>query len=619
MSSRRRFLAGSAALGVTGAVAGCSAGATAGPKGSTGADAAGKTPASPAAGPSASLVPAARPDTQPLNFVVILADDLGYGELGAYGQQLIRTPRIDRLAAEGLRFTDAYAAAPVCAPSRCSLLTGLHSGHAAVRENPSGPRGQGSLTDRDLTFAEVLRARGYRTGLIGKWGFGPEEPDQPSHPNSRGFETFYGYLTHRHAHDYYPVHLWENGTRQEIPENRGGARKTYGPDLIEQRALAFVDAHRDEPFLLYLTPTVPHAPSRTPDPGAYADEAWSEADKAHAAQVSSFDTLVGGIVDRLTALKLAERTLVLVTSDNGPHEEGGTDPDLFDANGPFRGYKRNLYEGGLRVPLIAWSPERVSAGTTDRPTPLTDLLPTLADLAGAPAPSDVDGLSVAALLRTGAGTGTGSGTGSDSGTGHAPRHDHLYFYRNHSGVTRRADAVDEGRARKLAEAVRRGDWKAVRFAPGQDRRVPDEEWQVELYDLGRDPGEQDDLAAARPAQADALVRLMRDSWAETYERKPFGVTLEAARERDGFLVTATLANGSSRPWTGARIALEAPAGWRVRSLDPVTADRVPAGGSLAARWRVTPATGAAEGRLTCRGTATHAGEPVTYEARVSVQ
>ncbi|MPY44137.1 sulfatase-like hydrolase/transferase, partial [Streptomyces phyllanthi] len=552
--------------------------------------------------PSASIVPAARPKAQALNFVVVLADDLGWGELGSYGQKLIRTPRLDALAAEGLRFTDAYAAAPVCAPSRCSLLTGLHSGHATVRENPRAG-GRSALTERDFTFAEALRARGYRTGLMGKWGFGPEEPDQPSHPNSRGFEQFYGYLTHRHAHQYYPDHLWENGTRQEIPENRDGAREVYAPDLIQQRSLDFIDAHKDEPFLLYLAPTVPHAPSRAPDLGPYADEPWTHADKAHAAQVSSLDTLVGRVVDRLTDHGLAGRTLVLVTSDNGPHEEGGTDPDLFDGNGPLRGYKRNLYEGGIRVPLIAWSRGRVPSGTTDRPTPLIDLLPTLAELAGAPVPSDIDGLSAAPLLR------------GRADTAPAPRHDHLYFHRNHSGVTPRADAVDGGRARQLAEAVRRGDWKAVRFAPGQDRRVPDDRWQVELYDLARDPGEQDDLAAARPKEADALVRLMRESWAETYDRRPFGVTLHVSREDGRFLVTATLANGSSRPWTAARLDLRAPDRWQVRALDPLIADRVPAGGRLAVRWTVTPAAEAGRGWLTCRGTATHAGAAVTYAAQ----
>ncbi|MEU9467380.1 sulfatase-like hydrolase/transferase [Streptomyces avermitilis] len=587
MPSRRRFLAGSAAaLGATGGAAGCEAhDGEAAPR------------------KQASAMPAVRSAANALNFVVILADDLGYGELGSYGQKSIHTPRIDALAAEGLRFTDAYAAAPVCAPSRCSLLTGLHSGHATVRENPWGPGGQGALTDRDFTFAEALRARGYRTGIIGKWGFGPEEPDQPSHPNSRGFEEFYGYISHHHAHDYYPEYLWHNGTRQEIPANRGGVRAVYAPDLVQERSLDFIDAHKDEPFLLCLAPSVPHAPSRAPHLGTYADRPWSRPDKAHAAQVTSFDTLVGKVVDRLTALGLAQRTLVLVTSDNGPHEEGGTDPELFDGNGPLRGYKRNLYEGGIRVPLIAWSPKRVASGTTARPTPLTDLLPTLAELAGAPAPSDLDGLSLAPLLR---------------GTRDAARHDHLYFYRNHSGVTPRADAVDDGRARRAAEALRRGDWKAVRFAPGQDRRAPDDRWDVELYDLAKDPGEQDDLAAARPAEADALVRLMRASWTDAYERSPFGVTLHVAGGGGEFTVTATLANGSARPWTAPRLALAASHGRRVRALDAVTTARLATGERLTVRWAVTGAAGGSDTWVTCRATANHAGATVTYTARTAL-
>ncbi|MGW0823238.1 sulfatase-like hydrolase/transferase [Streptomyces sp. NPDC002845] len=592
MPSRRRFLAGSAAVGVTGAVAGCTAHESR--KGGKGPE---------AARPSASVVPAAQSPNRPLNFVVILADDLGYGELGSYGQKLIQTPRLDALAAEGLRFTDAYANAPVCAPARCSLLTGLHSGHATVRENPWGPGGQASLSDRDFTFAEVLRARGYRTGLIGKWGFGPERPDQPSHPNARGFEEFYGYLGHHHAHDYYPKFLWDNGTRRQIPQNRRGARKVYAPDLIQQRSLDFIDAHQDESFLLYLAPTVPHAPSTDPHLGTYAAQPWTGPNKAHAAQVSSFDNLVGSVVDRLTDLDIAEYTVVLVTSDNGPHEEGGTDPGFFDASGPLRGLKRNLYEGGIRVPLIAWSPGRVPVGVSDRPTPLTDLLPTLAELAGAPAPSDIDGLSIAPLLQGGA---------------HAARHDHLYFYRNHSGFTPTAAAEDGGRQRSLAEAVRRGDLKAVRFAPGRSRSVPDDLWDVELYDLAKDPGEQDDLAAARPAEADAMVRLMRSSWSDTYEREPFGVTLQVTRRNGQFLVTATFANGSSRPWTGARLALQAPVRWQVRALDTVTADRIPVGGRLTARWMVLPAKDAGRGRLICRGTATHAGSMVTYATRTTV-
>ncbi|MFC6986835.1 sulfatase-like hydrolase/transferase [Streptomyces cirratus] len=334
-------------------------------------------------------------------------------------------PRLDRLAAEGLRFTDAYSTAAVCAPSRGSLLTGLHTGHATVRANPSSG-GQGSLTAADTTFAQVLRARGYRTAVIGKWGFGPEAAGQDSHPAARGFEEFYGYIDHGHAHQYYPEYLWHNDTKEAIPANAGGAKAVYAPDLLEQHALEFIGNHAEEPFLLLLTPNVPHAPSDIPDTGAYADRTWTAANKGHAAQVTYFDALVGKVVDRLRALGLEQDTVLLVTSDNGPHEEGGVNPDLFDANGPLRGYKRNLYEGGVRIPLIAWGPGRVRQGTSDRPTPLTDVLPTLAELGGAPAPTDVDGLSAApcspaAPTPPATGTCTGSATNWASPAGPTPR------------------------------------------------------------------------------------------------------------------------------------------------------------------------------------------------------
>ncbi|MEU6200050.1 sulfatase-like hydrolase/transferase [Streptomyces sp. NPDC047061] len=595
MPSRRRFLTGAAAAPVAlAAVGGCEDGDAAQP--------AAEHPR-PTVKPAVAA-PAAQHPSDRLNFVVILADDLGYGELGSYGQQLMHTPRLDALAAEGLRFTQAYAPAPVCAPSRCSMLTGLHGGHATVRTNPWGPGGQGALTDRDFTFAEALRALGYRTGLIGKWGFGPNTPGiTPSHPNARGFEEFYGYLTHHHAHDYFPEYLWHNGTREEIPANKDGAQQVYAPDLISERALGFLNTHRDEPFLLYLAPTVPHAPSKDPHVGAYADRPWTGPNKRHAAQVTTFDTLVGDVTDKLTALGLADNTVVLVTSDNGPHEEAGTDPDLFDGNGPLRGYKRNLYEGGIRVPFIAWSPRHVKAGTTDRPTPLTDLLPTLADLAGAPAPADVDGLSIAPLLR---------------GSAAAARHDSLYFYRNHDGVTARQNAADQGRGDRLAEALRSGDLKAVRFAPGQNRRVPDDQWDVELYDLARDPGEEHDLAAARPARADALVKLMHASWAPVYPRKPFGVTLEVGGRGTEFTVTATLANGSARPWNAARLTLDTPSGWLVHARDTATAPRLDPGERHTVHWRVTRPQVSTATTLTCRGTAHHGDDEITYTATATL-
>ncbi|MGP3970483.1 arylsulfatase [Streptomyces sp. 6N223] len=484
MPTRRQFLAASAASTAI-----------------VGLDALPATPATPATAARVHRV-GGRPGHAP-NVVLIAADDLGYGELGAYGQRLIRTPRLDQLAAEGLRFTQAYSAAAVCAPSRCSLLTGLHAGHAAVRENPFGGP-QSALGDADTTFAEVLRERGYRTGIIGKWGFGPDEPDQPSHPNARGFDEFFGYIGHRHAHDYFPDYLWHNATRLPLPE--GG----YAIDLFERRALAFLRERargaRARPFLLYLSPNAPHAPSRIPgtDPATLAytgRRAWNPADRGHAAQVTRLDRLVGAVVDELRRLGLARETLVLVTSDNGPHEEGGTNPDLFDANGPLRGYKRNLYEGGIRVPLIAWRPGAIAPGTvSDRVTPLTDVMPTLAALAGASAPGPLDGVSAAPLL---AGEGDGAADEHD---------DHLYWYRNDPGRTPRANAEEGGRIDRLAEALRLGDWKAIRYAPGRDRSARDELWDFELYDLAADPGETTNLATARPDLVTELTALLRASW-----------------------------------------------------------------------------------------------------------
>lgn len=463
--------------------------------------------------------PAEKPYAPRPNIVVVLADDLGYGELGSYGQELILTPRLDELAAEGLRFTTAYAPAPVCAPSRCSMLTGLHSGHAAVRTNPMGGP-QEALGDEDTTFAELLRDQGYRTACIGKWGFGPEEPDQPSHPNNRGFDEFYGYIGHHHAHDFYPSALWHNNRMVQVPGNLAGRRGTYAPDLFRERALEFVrreaerqraaDGNGDgtdggrtgstQPFLLYFAPNVPHAPSRRLEQADYATRPWTKANRGHAAQVSHLDSTVGALVDLLRAGGLDRNTVILVSSDNGPHQEGRVDPRRFDANGSLRGVKRNLYEGGIRVPLIAWGPGRIAPGTeSSRQTPLTDVLPTLTELAGARTPKGIDGVSLGGLV---------------GGAGTPYTHGHLYWYRNDPYATPMSQAADRGRGLQVCEAVRRGEWKAVRFAPGRDRTVPDSRWDVELYNLRDDPGEQHDVAAQHPQVVAQLVELMHRSWTE---------------------------------------------------------------------------------------------------------
>lgn len=559
-----------------------------------------------ATGPStpAAARPRGTPATRP-NIVLVLADDLGYGEIGAQGQQLIRTPTLDRLAAEGLRFTDSYAGAPVCAPSRCSLLTGLHSGHATVRQNPfSGP--QGALTAGDTTFAEPLRAVGYRTALYGKWGFGPETSHQPSHPNERGFDDFYGYIDHSHAHDYYPDHLWHNDRKEPLPENADGRRTTFAPDAFLARAVDFIE-NTDDPFLLYYAPNVPHAPSDVPDTSTYDPQPWSDADKGHAAQVTLLDTHVATLARTLHDSGKAADTIVIVTSDNGPHEEGGVDPDLFDANGPLRGYKRNLYEGGIRVPFLAWSPGRVAQGTTDRPTHFSDLLPTLADLAGAPHPRDVDGLSLARLLTTGSG-----------GRGH----DHLYWYRNDPYSTPRAAREDGGRILTLAEAARERRWKAVRFAPGRDRTAPDDQWHVELYDLATDPGEHDDVAALHPRTVARLVAAMRADWTDHYGREPFGVRLAApATMTPGATheITVTVANGSAIPWRDTSLALTGPEGWRPhRTSGAASADLSP-GEALRQTWKVSVPHDAAPTDLwlDATATATWAGRTLSFSAGVT--
>lgn len=452
-----------------------------------------------AARPAAAAQAARRP-----NIILINADDLGYGMLGAYGQRLVKTPNLDRLAAGGIRFTDAYSGAPLCAPSRAALLTGRHIGHGRVRQNPHG--GQPRLAAGDTTFAEVLRTRGYRTAVIGKWGFGPDRPGTASHPNKQGFQEFYGHITHGHAQLYYPTYLWHNGRKETLKANQNGRKGTYTIDRFEKRSLAYISDHAKEPFMLYLAPTVPHAPGDVPTLGQYAKKRWTRAQKAHAWQITRLDTLVGRIVTRLRQRGLLGSTLLVFTGDNGPHTETGRNgasigrlnPDIFRPAGRLRGYKRNLYEGGIRVPLIASWPGHLKPGAVRRPTQQIDLLPTFAELAGAAAPRGVDGRSLAPLLRRDPRT-----------VSPAP---YLYWYRNEYDSTAKSSAAENGRGLRLAEAVRSGKWKLVRYAPGRDRTVPDKRWTVELYDLGKDIGETRNVASKHPHVVARLVAAARRSW-----------------------------------------------------------------------------------------------------------
>ncbi len=463
--SRRRFL-GRAAAGVAGlATAGLAGGAEARASDSR------RTLASTQASGGAV--------TRKPNILFILADDLGYGDLGCYGQERIRTPHIDRLAAEGLRFTDAYAGSTVCAPSRCCLVTGFHTGHCLVRSNARIP-----LRPEDVTVAEVLKGQGYATALVGKWGLG--EPDTTGLPTRQGFDFFFGYLNQHHAHNYYPTYLWRNEERVELDnvvpneDRQGGGvasvRNQYSHDQMTEEALRFVERSQDGPFFLYLAYTLPHANNEAggrgmevPTDEPYSDRPWPQPQKNHAAMITRLDRDVGRLVALLKKLGLDEDTVIFFASDNGPHREGGADPAFFDSNGPLRGIKRDLYEGGIRVPGIVRWPGRVAAGTTsDHPWAFWDVLPTAAELGGAPSPGGLDGVSIAPLLLGGA----------------APRGGTLYWeFRDKT-------------------AVRDGKWKAVRN--GKER-------PVELYDLGADLGETKDLAAAHPDVAKRLEAMMRES------------------------------------------------------------------------------------------------------------
>ena len=369
-----------------------------------------------AAGKSQSTFAAEKP-----NIIWIMADDLGYGDLGCYGQELIATPRLDRMAAEGMRFTQFYAGSTVCAPSRCVLMTGQHTGRCRVRGNAG--REIQTLFPEDVTVAEVLKKAGYATALCGKWGLG--DVGNAGHPLEQGFDHFYGYLNQVHAHNYYPEFLWagrEKAPLRNVVERADRAygdfvggwateRIDYSHDLIAANAMQWIDEHKDGPFFLYLALTIPHANNEgtrgtgdgqeVPDYGPYADKDWPDPNKGQAAMITRMDADVGRILDRLLALGVAENTLVVFTSDNGHHREGGNNPEFFDANGPLRGMKRALYEGGVRVPTIAWQPGAVPVdAVSDHIGYFGDLMATACDLAGVERPTPEHGLQSISLVPT---------------------------------------------------------------------------------------------------------------------------------------------------------------------------------------------------------------------------
>ena len=429
--------------------------------------------------------PSPRPPAKP-NVVVILADDLGWGDLGCYGQKKFQTPNLDKLAAAGVRFTQCYSGSTVCGPSRCALLTGKHTGHAYVRGNA-----RISLRAEDTTVAELLQRAGYATGCVGKWGMGLDT--DAGRPGAKGFDHFYGYMTHIDAHNYYPAHLWRNRTKEPLPNVVAGGVATtavaYAPDLLTADAVRFVRANKAKPFFLYWAPPLPHANNEktraagngneVPSDEPYTKEPWPQPEKDKAAMITRLDRDVGTLLAELKAQGLEDNTLVLFTSDNGPHQEGGNTVEFFASSGPFRGFKRSLTDGGIRVPGIVRWPGKVKPGTvSDQVWAFWDVLPTLCDVAGIPTPAGLDGVSIAPTL---------------TGVGTQRTHDFLYWEFHEGG---------------FRQAVRHAQWKALRLAPGRP---------LELYDVVADPGETADVAAAHPAVVARIDEYLRTARTESKE------------------------------------------------------------------------------------------------------
>lgn len=424
------------------------------------------------------------------NLIWVMADDLGYGEVGAYGQRVIRTPRLDQMARDGMRFTQFYAGATVCAPSRSVLMTGQHHGRTRVRGNAgAGNPSAQALRPDDVTVARALQQAGYATALIGKWGLGDVGAAETGLPRRHGFDYFFGYLNQRHAHNHFPSFLWRNESRVPLPnvitpvgdEGAGYADEgvLFADDLFADEALRFVATHQDRPFFLYWSMVTPHANNErnralkngahVPDFGPYARQDWPDQDKGHAAMVTRLDSYVGRLLDQLRLLGLDRNTLVVFTSDNGPHDEASHDLSRFDPSGPLSGIKRSLTDGGIRVPTIAWWPGTVAAGDASGHVGYAgDWFATAAELAGATVPDGLDSISFAPTLR-------GDAAGQRA-------HQFLYWEFHEGGFTQ--------------AALLDGRWKGLR------RGAPDAPLQV--YDLHLDLAEQRDVAAEQRAVAARL-------------------------------------------------------------------------------------------------------------------
>ena len=405
------------------------------------------------------------------NIVYILADDLGYGHLGCYGQKEIKTPVIDRMAREGMRFTDHYAGSALCAPSRCVLITGLHTGHCFIRNNKSLPvEGNVPIPADSQTIPKLLSKAGYKSAAIGKWGLG--YPGSEGDPMKQGFDHFFGYNCQRQAHTYYPPHLWRNDRKVMLEGNKQDPKTDYSHDLLTAEALNFIRENRENPFFLYVPYTIPHAAFQVPDLGQYSEMPWSPVKKAIAAMISRMDGDVGRILDLIKSLGLEDNTLVIFTSDNG--SAGGALLDEFKGSGPLRASKGTLYEGGIRAPMIARWPGHVAPGTTSAHIcAFQDMMPTFAELAGVTVPGRTDGISIIPMLL---------------GKDRQRQHEYLYW---ELGPNR---------------AVRMGNFKAVRTKAG-----------LELFDLSADIAEETNIATQHPDIVERISKIIETS----HEDSPF--------------------------------------------------------------------------------------------------
>lgn len=414
------------------------------------------------------------------NIIFIMADDLGYGDLGCYGQTLIKTPHIDQMAREGMRFTNCYAGSAVCAPSRNALMTGQHTGHCTIRGNHPKKGGRPSpynpkttrlpLAPEDFTVAQMLKQAGYATGIAGKWGLG--ESDTDAVPNGKGFDEWLGFLNQDHAVFYYADYLWRNEKKMPIPENMNGQRGKYVHDLFTQFTLDFITENKDHPFFFYGAYTIPHADYEVPDTHLYEEQPWLEEAKIYASMVSRLDNTVGQIFNLLKQLGIDQNTIVFFCSDNGANSRPMH--RIFNSVGTLRGNKGELYEGGIRTPMIVRWPGKISANTVNQEATwyFPDFLPTVAELADITVPGNIDGFSVLPVL----------------------------LGKSQSELEQRFLYWEYPRKNEYLQAIRHGRWKAVRHHL---------ESPFELYDLSQDPQEQNNVAEQNRAVVERIFKFAK--------------------------------------------------------------------------------------------------------------